>query len=297
MSTVKSLHHRGIGLLILTTFVWGTSFPAQKYVVAYLSPAVILTMRFAVAAIALIPWLRQLNRRLLIAGSLLGGLYFSACTLALMGLEITASNRAAFIISLNVILVPLLSGTVLRRRLSSQVLIAAGLAVLGIGIMSWEGGGLSLGDLLVFLAALSFAVYILLLDTITPHHSTLPLTAVQLWVMTLLSLVWAGPQIVNQFGPIMNYFGILFYLGLAVTALPIWAQAQAQRWVAAHEAALLYMLEPVFATLLSFWFLGETLGVRGLVGAGVILLATLLGQNVGKGLIRLVAKVRIGSAN
>ncbi|MEM8808977.1 MAG: DMT family transporter, partial [Cyanobacteria bacterium P01_G01_bin.38] len=138
---------------------------------------------------------------------------------------------------------------------------------------------------------------ILLLDKLTSRYATLPLTAVQLWVMTLLSLVWAGPQIIYQVGTVINHFGILCYLGLAVTALPIWAQAQAQRWVAAHEAALLYTLEPVFATLLSFWFLGETLGVRGLVGAGVILLATLLGQNVGKGLIRLVAKVRIGSAN
>lgn len=277
-------------LLILTTFVWGTSFPAQKYVVDYLSPSVILTVRFAVAAIALIPWLRQLNRSLLIAGSLLGSLYFLACTLALIGLELIAANRAAFIISLNVILVPLLSSTVLRRKLPVRVAIAAGLAVVGVGILSWEGGGLSWGDLLAFLAALSAAVYILLLDKITSRYATLPLTAVQLWVMTLLSLVWAGPQIANQFEPMIQHFGILFYLGLAVTALPIWAQAQAQRWVAAHEAALLYTLEPVFAMLFSFWFLGETLGARGLMGAGIILLATLLGQNAGKGLVRLVLR-------
>ncbi|MEM9162464.1 MAG: DMT family transporter [Cyanobacteria bacterium P01_F01_bin.4] len=297
MPTVKSLHHRGIGLLILTTFVWGTSFPAQKYVVEYLPPAVILTVRFMVAAIAFLPWLRQLNPRLLRDGTLLGSLYFAGCTLALMGLETTSANRAAFIISLNVILVPLLSGTVLRRRLPLRIVIAAGLAMIGIGIMSWEGGGLTQGDLLTFICALAVAAYILLLEMITPRHPTLPLTAVQLWVMALLSLVWAVPQMVEQFEPMMHHFGILFYLGLAVTATPIWAQAQAQRWVAAHEAALLYTLEPVFATLLSFWFLGETLGVRGLVGAGVILLATLLGQNVGKGLIRLVAKVRMGSAN
>ncbi|MEM8809520.1 MAG: DMT family transporter, partial [Cyanobacteria bacterium P01_G01_bin.38] len=205
MPTVKSLHHRGIGLLILTTFVWGTSFPLQKYVVGYLPPAVILTVRFMVAAIALAPWLSQLNPRLLKAGSLLGGLYFVACTLALLGLETTSANRAAFIISLNVILVPLLSGTVLRRRLSYRVVIAAGLAVVGIGILSWEGGGLSSGDLLAFLAALTVAIYILLLDKLTSRYATLPLTAVQLWVMTLLSLVWAGPQIIYQVGTVINH--------------------------------------------------------------------------------------------
>ncbi|MEO0488077.1 MAG: DMT family transporter [Cyanobacteria bacterium J06659_2] len=290
---MKNRHHQGIGVLILTTLMWGTSFPLQKYLVDTLSPGVILTVRFAVAAIAFAPWLRQLNPRLLRDGVLLGSLYFAECTVALIGLESISANRAAFIISLNAILVPLLSGTVLGRNLPRRVAIAAGLAVLGIGIMSWEGGGLSQGDLLTFICALGISVYILLLEAIAPRHATLPLTAIQLWVMTLLSLAWAMPQLVNQFETMTTHFNILLYLGLAVTATPIWAQAFAQRWVAAYEAALIYTLEPVFATLLSFWLLGETLGFRGLVGAGTVLLAMMLSQNAHKGIVRLVARVKL----
>ncbi len=274
LSVVNNPHHRGIFLLILTTLVWGTSFPVLKQMVSNLSPAVILTARFAVAALAFAPWLHQLNFRLLRDGGLLGCIYFAECTIALIGLESTSANRAAFIISLNAILVPL-SGAILGRNLPTRILVAAGLAVCGIGIMSWEGGGLNQGDWLILGCAIGIAVYILLLEAVTPHHPTLPLVATQLGVMALLSFVWAIPQLIEQFETMANHFNGLLYLGLAVTATPIWTQAFAQRWVAAHEAALIYTLEPVFATLFSFWFLGETLGIREAIGAGVVLLSTI----------------------
>ncbi|MGF1522146.1 MAG: DMT family transporter [Leptolyngbyaceae cyanobacterium] len=275
--TAKNRHHWGIFLLVLTTVFWATSFPLQKAVVSDLSPSVILSVRFAVAAIALAPWLRQLNLRLLRDGALLGSLYFAECAAALIGLETISASRAAFIISLNVILVPLF-GTILGRHLPVRIAIAAGLAVLGIGIMSWEGGGLSQGDLLTFGCACGAATYILLLETVTPRHPSLPLAATQLLTMTLLSWLWAAPQLMAQFEAMTHHFSSLVYLGIMVTATPIWSQAIAQRWMAAYEAALIYTLEPVFAALFSFWFLGEMLGLRGLLGAAIILVATVLSQ-------------------
>ena len=275
---VNNPHHRSIALLVLVTLVWGTSFPLQKYVVAELQPAVILSVRFMVAAIALSPWLRYLNLRLLREGGLLGILYFTECTLALMGLETISASRSAFIISLNAILVPVLAGTLLRRQLPTNVVVAATIAVFGIGIMSWEGGGLSQGDGLSLICAFGVAVYILLLERIAPRHPSLPLAATQISVMAILSTIWAAPQLIHQIEPITHHLNALLYLGLAVSVMPIWGQALAQRWVASYEAALIYTMEPVFALLLSFLFLGETLGLRGGLGAGFILLAMLLSQ-------------------
>ena len=61
-----------------------------------------------IAAIALAPYLRNLNLKLLRDGGLLGLIYFSECLLALVGLETISANRSAFLVSLNVILVPIL---------------------------------------------------------------------------------------------------------------------------------------------------------------------------------------------
>jgi drug/metabolite transporter (DMT)-like permease len=278
MTASKALHSRGVLLLLITTLAWGTSFPLLKLMMGSLSPPVILAARFGVAAIAFLPWLRQLNIGLIRDGALLGLIYFAECTFALIGLETISANRSAFIVSLNVILVPILA-SLLGQRLPSRILVSAGVAIAGIGILSWEGGSLNRGDFLTFGCAVGIAVYILLLEWITPRHPTPPLVAVQLSVMALLSAAWALPQLATQAGEIVNHFGVLFYLGLMVTATPIWTQTLAQRWISSHEAALLYTFEPVFAAVFSFWLLGESLGVRGFLGAGFILIATILSQS------------------
>lgn len=277
ISASEPNHNRGVFLLIFTTIVWGTSFPLLKNLLVSLTPASILVVRFAIAAIAFSPFLRRLNPVLIRDGALLGLVYFAECVLALKGIETISANRSAFLVSLNVIFVPIMA-VGLGRKLSLRVLLAAGLAIAGIGILSWEGGGLKIGDWLTLACAIGCAVYILMLEKISPRHSTLPLVAVQLTTMAIFCIVWAAPQLASQMGVIAANFETLLYMSLIVTATPILTQAIAQRWVTAHEAALLYTLEPVFATIFSFWLLGEQLGVRGLFGAGLILFATVWSQ-------------------
>ena len=223
------------------------------------------------------PWLRRVNARLLRDGLLLGVLYLASYITLTVGLETIAAGRAAFVLSLNVILVPLL-GLFLGRRLPFVAIVAAGLAIAGIGIMSWEGGGLSLGDLWVLGGAISYAVYILLLESATLRHPPIALSAMQLILVAGVSGVWAAPGIVAEWDAIAAHWGQLLYLGLVVTALTTMTQAIAQRWVSAHETALLYTLEPVFAAIFSFWLLGEHFGGRGITGAGLILAAMVLSQ-------------------
>ena len=277
ISGLKTKHSQGVLLLIFTTLVWGTSFPTLKYLTGDLSAPTILAVRFSIAAIVFAPWLRQVNAKLIRDGMLLGSLYFGECAGTLIGLDTISANRSAFVISLNVIFVPIFA-VLLGRQLPLRVILAAGLAIVGIGILSWEGGGLRIGDWLTLGSAIGVAVYILLLEKIAPRHATLPLVAVQLTTMAGLSLIWAVPQLAAQQGAIAHHLPVFLYIGLMVTATPIWTQAIAQRWVAAHETALLYTLEPVFAAVFSFLILGEQLGLRGLLGAALILGATIWSQ-------------------
>ena len=277
---VRGLHTRGIVLLIATTLVWGTTFPVLKETVVSIAPMPLIASRFLLAALVFIPWLRRLNGRLVRDGVLLGLVYLAAYITLTIGVETISAGRAAFMLSLNVILVPLL-GLVLGRRLPVITVFAAGLAIAGIGIMSWEGGGLSTGDLWVFGGALSYAIYILLLESATLRHPPLALSAVQLVFVAGVTLIWAAPALMAQFPAIATHWGQLLYLGLVVTATTTITQAVAQQWVSAHETALLYTLEPVFAAIFSFWLLGEQFGVRGVIGAGLILAAMIFSQSHG----------------
>ncbi|MCU0565436.1 MAG: DMT family transporter [Oculatellaceae cyanobacterium Prado106] len=275
---LKSDSYRwSILLLIVTTLIWGSTFPILKETVTVLSPTVLVSVRFLIAALTLLPFCRHFNWKLARDGTLLGVVVYLSYLTQSLGLLTISSNRAAFITSLNVILVPL-TGILLGRFVSRQVAIAAGLALAGIGVMSWEGGGLDIGDLWTFGCALSYAVYILLMEKIAPQHPPLALTVFQLMAIALLGTLGALPDLQQQLPLLQAHWPSVLYLGLFATAGTTWTQAIAQRHIPATQTAILYTLEPVFASLFAFWWLGETLGTRGLIGAGMILGAMVLSQ-------------------
>jgi drug/metabolite transporter (DMT)-like permease len=273
----KASHIQGLILLVVITLIWGTTFPLVEYVVNGISPAALIAVRFAVASVIFLPQLRNINAKLLKDGLLLGLLLFSSFATQAIALQTIHANRAAFIASLNTILVPLL-GLLLGQRLRPKTFLAAFLAFSGIGVMSWESGALVIGDLLMFCEAFVYSIYLLALESATRHHPSQALTAIQLWVVTVLGALWVGPELVGQLEVIHNNLPVIIYLGVIATAGSTWLQAIAQVSVSAFDAAIFYTLEPVFATIFSFLLLGQKLGISGLIGATLVLVAMVLSQ-------------------
>ncbi|MFM6580459.1 MAG: EamA family transporter, partial [Dolichospermum sp.] len=126
-SSSKNLHSWGIAVLLIVTAIWGTSYPLIKGLVNNLSPSVIFATRFVIAALPFTPYLRFLNISLLRDGALLGLIIFASSTFQTFGLETTSANRAAFIASFNVIIVPLV-GQILGRQVVLKTLLTAAIA-------------------------------------------------------------------------------------------------------------------------------------------------------------------------
>ena len=283
--------------MVLVTVLWGSTFPLVKELVAQVSPALMLAARFTVAALVLAPWLRQVSRALWLEGALLGGVLFASYWTQAIGMTTIPSGRAAFITGLNVILVPLML-PFLKRRVPWPAFVAAALALGGIGLMSLSSAGLEfgIGDLWVLGCAFSYAVYILLVDRAVARHATLPLAAVQVTVVCVLGWAAAAPEIIggSSLNPLrdsglpalrdssltglLQFWPQLVFLGVMATALTTLMQAYAQRFLAAFQIATLSALEPVWAAIFGFFLLSERLSERGLIGAGLILLAMVLSQ-------------------
>ena len=62
----------------------------------------------------------------------------------------------------------------------------------------------------------------------------------------------------------------LLFTGAVATALALVLQMDAQRHMSAARAALIFCLEPVFATIASWVWLGERLSLAQWIGAGLI---------------------------
>ncbi|WP_172202075.1 DMT family transporter [Niveibacterium sp. COAC-50] len=270
-------------LLLLVTLVWGTTFPLMKAASATLSGVEISALRFLVAGVVMLPFALKASRATWRDGAVLGVVALVSYVTQAFGLEYISSNRSAFITSLNVLMVPFI-GLVLGGRLSAQVLAAAALACIGIGLLSWEGGGHWIGDAATLVCALAYAVYVILLSRRAAQHNPRTLAATQIVLMAGFALVW---MLVAGLGsdrlatlPTRTAPALLpiIYLGVIASAGMLFLQAVAQRHISAEKATVIYAMEPVFAALFGWLWLAESLGLRGAAGGALVVVAVILSE-------------------
>ncbi|MGC9199102.1 MAG: DMT family transporter [Acidobacteriaceae bacterium] len=178
---------------------------------------------------------------------------------------------------------PLDPGSALRPTLDTYagaLLAFSGLVLLttppGLGLALFAGIGL--GEWLCLGCALAFAAHLLTLARAAPVVPARRLATLQIGFAAILMLLTLPLQGRPHF-----HSTALVWLALAVTAVLATAAAfTIQSWAQQHlppsHTALILTLEPVFAWLTSLLFLGERLGPRGLLGAGLILAGILLAE-------------------
>jgi drug/metabolite transporter (DMT)-like permease len=272
----------GVLLLVLVTLIWGTTFPGVKIVTKTLSPAELVAARFLLSALLFLPFLKDSSFKLWRDALPLGALLFASFLTQAVGIQSISSGRAAFITGLNVIFVPL-ALPFLGKSVPKMAFLAAFLALAGIGVMSFDAQTFkfSLGDLWTLGCAISYAGYVLLLDRVSSRHSSLQLSGAQVLVVGVLAGLWALPGLLEHGIPKALFGSSLLpvlYLGLVAAGLTTLLQTTAQKAVPVFQAAVIYSLEPVFAAVFSYWWLGEVLNLNGWIGAGLVLLAMILSQ-------------------
>lgn len=268
----------GVISLVLVTVIWGTTFVVVKEALDTIPVALLLAVRFTLAAL-LLAWAKW-DRRAVVPALVLGLLSFAGFATQTAGLAITSASNAAFITGLSVILTPLVARVWLKRALSARVLLAASVALAGLGLMTLRNGfaAVNAGDLLVLVTALTYAMYIVYLGEVAGKVRGTSLAMMQHLPMAALAWLWAAPEVGKLASvPIGTYLAIL-YLAVVATALVAVIQTYAQRVVPAHLAALIFVLEPVFAAGFAMLLIGERLGTLGWLGAGLILVAMVLAE-------------------
>jgi drug/metabolite transporter (DMT)-like permease len=217
-------------------------------------------------------------------GGVLGALVLVSYVAQAFGLEFISSNRSAFLTSLNVLMVPLL-GIVFGTRPTMMVLGAAVLALVGIGLMSWDGGAHLLADVATVFGALAYALYVILLSARSRHHVPRQLAATQIVWMAVLGGLWmlldaTGTDKLQTLASRVDLemLASLVYLGVVATAGMLFLQAMAQRHVTADKAALIYAMEPVFAAVFAWMWLAEVLSIQAAIGGAMVVLAVVLSE-------------------
>ena len=284
---------RGNAMLILTAFIWGVAFLAQQSGGAAMGSLTFNGVRSFLGGALLLVLLPLLDRvgvsrkpsdraevkTTLVGGVLCGTALCAATNVQQVALEYTTIGKAGFITSLYIVLVPLL-GLLVGRRTTLMNWLGVAVAAAGLYLLcDLSGGeGFAVGDLLLLLSALLFAVQILLVSYFSTRADCIRLSCVQFFTVGVITLplmfVFEQPSL-----PVMaeNWLSLL-YAGLLSSGVAYTLQVLAQRDTDPTAASVLMSLESVFAALAGWAVLGDRMTPTELLGCALMFGAVLLAQ-------------------
>jgi len=242
-------------------------------------------------------------------GMMIGAAFFIGIILQNAGLSSIPASRSGFLTSLAIVFTPLFVMILNRRPPSpivalSVVIALAGTAVLT-GQVSFAAGvpriaadswhRLAIGDGLTLLSASLFAIQIMTLDHFGKNRDAarftpaMFVTASALALASFLASLWNAPSSTNAWLALLRdppFLAIVAGLVFFCSVLAFVGMNRFQPWISAEQAAVVYTLEPIFATL---WAVAlpaylsrsvgvdyppESLTIDFWIGGGLILAAT-----------------------
>lgn len=283
---------RGNLLLLLTAFIWGVAFVAQKEggsVVGSLTFNGVRSLLGGGLLLTLLPLLDRvgLSRRpqtaeerksLWLGGVLCGLALFTATNLQQLGLATTTAGKGGFITALYIVLVPVF-GLFIGRRTTLYTWLGVALAVAGLYLLCMQGeSGIGGGDLLVMACAPVFAVQILLVDRFAPRTDCIRLSCIQFFTVGILNLplmfLFETPSITA----LADCWMSVLYAGLLSSGVAYTLQIVAQKDAHPTTASVLMSFESVFAVLAGVVLLEDRMTAWEWTGCAVMFAAVILAQ-------------------
>ena len=280
-------HLKLYSLLAVMVLLWSANFVVAKYVLRDLPPLLAVGLRTSVAGFAMLGvyrwWIRRNERYtwrrrdvpLLIGLGLTGVGVNQLCFV--LGMANTSVSHAAVIMGLIPLLVLTIAAVSGIERMSLGRMAGMMTALGGVAILQTggaRGGGHSLtGDLFIFLAALTFAIFTVLGKT---HVGRLGGVTVNTFAY-IVSAICLLPLTVSMsagfdFGAVRPGTWIaLLYMALFPSVLCYLIYYYALNWIPASRVSALAYFQPLLATLIAIPTLGEY-PTWSLVSGGAVVL-------------------------
>ncbi len=270
-----------VALIALTGVcaAWGGTFLAMQHAIAKVPVLDLLAIRFTVATLVMIAIrptsLRGITRNELKQGVLLGMALGAGYISQTYGLVYASATVSGFITGMFVVLTPVMSWIILKRKINRNTWLAVGMATIGLAFLSLRGWSIGLGEMLTLLCAIFYAIHIVGLSEWSPQYDPYRFSILQIGTVAVITLIAASPGGITL-PPDAGIWGIVALTAILATALAFLVQTWAQSLVSSTRAAVVMTMEPVFAGLFGVLIGGNTLTVQIIVGAVCILAAMLL---------------------
>ena len=285
--------------LLAVTLVWGATFVWMKQALDALDDekatlgtngvvAVLVFARFAIAALLMLIFFRKArssltDRRIWLDGIMLGGLMFLAYLSQMIGLDDISPSVSAFLTSLYVVFTALISSAYNLRLPTKIMLLGVGLATFGAGFiqgpphLTW-----GVAEFITVFCALLFALHILFTQHITTRRDPIAVSTTSFIVVTICSIITV---FILGDGTDAKQWQLLFSDGVIVPVLLLGIGGSFfcllflnmyQRYLHPIQAAIIYALEPVWATIYGLQLGMVDWSIWILIGGGALFLGNII---------------------
>lgn len=278
---IQEKTYKAYFFLIVVTLFWGVTFPLIRDALPYVNASTFVFARFVLASLLFLPIIlfrfRRPNKTLLAASLVLAVLNSAVFLFQTIGLETITAPRSAFITGSSVLIVPFLLPLLKLGRPRFLDILSALICLLGLYVLTGANiHGLSRGDFWTLACAACYAFAVIFVQWITPKlKSYSQITFYQILLgVPIMGLAASG----ESFHGLLHYqvAGALIFCALFATVIAFYLQMKYQQHIPAPKAALIYTLEPVFASLFAYLINNDHITQQTLLGGAIILMSLLM---------------------
>jgi len=205
--------------------------------------------------------------------------YYLSSYLDFLSLEHISVGLERIILYLNPTLVLVISAIALKKRIDARQWLAMAIAYAGVTLVflhdvRLDGQGALLGSSLVFMAAFTYAIYLIFAGEIVNRVGSIRLVAYASASSTFFCVIQSllkNPQALV--GQVPEVYGLSLVNASLCTFVPMLLIMTAVKRVGSGLAAQSGVVGPVATVLLGWYFLGETIGLLQVVGVAVVLVS------------------------
>lgn len=267
--------------LVYCAAVWGSTFFVVKGALNSVDPVTLVGLRFLIAALLMLPFTARhakLNYCLK-QGFVLALIHAALYLTQTLGLVYTSASNSGFITGLFIIFIPLLMFFMRGERPLPLQGVSAGLAILGLWLLTGGTGGFNRGDMLTLVAAATYAAHVVFTDKYAKAGADAMMLAFhQFWIIALISflLVWTTGRPLTVSAP--GTWWVIGFLAVFPTLTAFYVQVLAQKESVPFRVGLIFTLEPVFAAVFAWTLGGESFVPIKAAGGFLIVAGMLAGE-------------------
>ena len=278
-----SVRIKAILLLLLGTIFWGMTFVFIKDAVSLISVAGLLGYRFLLAgfvlALIFMKKIRKIDFQVIKYGLLLSLPLLASFLAQTIGLQYTTASKGGFITGLSVVFVPLILSVMQKKLPTANIILAVIMATMGLALLTLSSGlQLNIGDSWVFVSAILFAIYIIMVGNISPNCDGVLLSIIQFLVVGVLCTTFAGMRgelfVPTQF----KLWQAILFTALFATAFMYTVQNSYQKFISEITTSIIFSFEPLFAAITAYFYLNEELSTKTIIGGLLIFTGILFAE-------------------